>query len=52
MFLIFAMGTAVGDLAAVAWHLGFLGSILLCVVLIAALAHRLGATAVVTFWCA
>ena len=53
VFFTFAMGTAVGDLSAVAWHLGFLGSMFLFAVLIAipAIAHRLGANAVLTFWC-
>lgn len=54
VFFTFALGTAVGDLTAVSWHLGFLGSILLFLVLISvpAVAHRLGANAVFTFWSA
>lgn len=52
VFFTFALGTAVGDLTAVAWHLGFLGSIVLFLVLIAvpAVAHRFGVNAVLTFW--
>jgi uncharacterized membrane-anchored protein len=49
----FALGTAVGDMTAVTFHLGFLGSGILFAVLIAIpwLAHRfLGLNEIVAFW--
>lgn len=48
----FAMGTAVGDMTAVTFHLGFLGSGVLFAVLIAvpAVAYRLGLNEIVAFW--
>ena len=50
----FALGTAVGDLTAVTLHLGYLDSGLMFAVVIAlpALAWRLGANPVLTFWVA
>ena len=55
VFLTFALGTALGDLSALAWHLGFLGSGILFAVVIAlpAVAHlRFGVNATLTFWAA
>ena len=53
VFFTFALGTAVGDLTASAWNLGFLGSSVLFLVLIVvpAVAHlRFRVNAVFTFW--
>ena len=53
VFFTFALGTALGDLTASAWHLGFLGSIVLFLVLIlvpAVLHLRFHVNAVFTFW--
>jgi uncharacterized membrane-anchored protein len=54
VLLTFALGTAVGDLTAVALHLGFLASGVLFAVVIAvpAIAWRSGAAPVLTFWSA
>ncbi len=48
----FAMGTAVGDMTAVSFHLGFFGSGILFAVLIAipAVAYRFGLNEIVAFW--
>lgn len=48
----FAMGTAVGDMTAVSFHLGFFASGLLFAVLIAipAVAYRFGLNEIVAFW--
>ena len=48
----FAMGTAVGDMTAVSFHLGFFASGILFAVLIAipAVAYRLGLNEIVAFW--
>jgi len=48
----FAMGTAVGDMTAVSFHLGFFASGILFSVLIAipAVAYRLGLNEIVVFW--
>lgn len=48
----FAMGTAVGDMIAVSFHLGFLASGILFAVLIAipAFAYRFGLNEIVAFW--
>jgi len=48
----FAMGTAVGDMTAVSFHLGFFASGVLFAILIAvpAVAYRLGLTEIVAFW--
>lgn len=50
----FAMGTAVGDLTAVSLHLGYFASGLLfaALMVVPAVAYRLGANAVATFWTA
>lgn len=51
----FALGTAVGDLTAHTWHLGYLASgvMFVILILIAAGASRWpGASTVMTFWCA
>jgi uncharacterized membrane-anchored protein len=50
----FALGTAAGDLTATTLHLGYLGSGLLfaVVIIVPALAYRLGVSAVATFWTA
>jgi uncharacterized membrane-anchored protein len=54
VLLTFALGTALGDLTAVALHLGFLASGVLFAVVIAvpAAAWRAGANPVLTFWAA
>jgi uncharacterized membrane-anchored protein len=54
VLLTFALGTALGDLTAVALHLGFLASGVLFAVVIAvpAIAWRAGGNAVLTFWAA
>lgn len=48
----FAMGTAVGDMTAVSFHLGFFASGILFAVLITipAVAHRFGLNEIVSFW--
>lgn len=48
----FAMGTAVGDMTAVSFHLGFFGSGVLFALLIAipAVAYRFGLNEIVAFW--
>src|SRR5579864_5245998 len=48
----FAMGTAVGDMTAVSFHLGFFASGILFAILIAipAVAYRLGLNEIVAFW--
>ena len=48
----FAMGTAVGDMTAVSFHLGFFASGILFAILIAipAVAYRLGINEIVAFW--
>lgn len=48
----FAMGTAVGDMTAVSFHLGFFASGILFAVLIAipAIAYRFGLNEIVAFW--
>ena len=50
----FALGTATGDLTAATFHLGYLGSGFMFLLLIAipALAYRLGFNAVASFWIA
>ena len=50
----FAMGTAVGDLTATTFHLGYLGSafMFLAALLIPLVAWKLGANPVATFWIA
>ena len=55
VFLTFALGTALGDLTAVTWKLGFLVSGIMFAALIAlpAIAHwRFGLNAIVAFWSA
>jgi uncharacterized membrane-anchored protein len=54
VLLTFALGTALGDLTAVALHLGFLASAVLFAVVIAvpAIACRAGVDPVLTFWAA
>ncbi|HLZ95869.1 MAG TPA: hypothetical protein VKT20_11115 [Candidatus Dormibacteraeota bacterium] len=48
----FAMGTAVGDMTAVSFHLGFFGSGILFAVLIAipGVAYRFGLNEIIAFW--
>jgi uncharacterized membrane-anchored protein len=50
----FALGTAVGDLTGLAWHLGFLtsGLLFLAAIAVPLLARRAGAHPVLTFWAA
>lgn len=55
VFFTFALGTAVGDLTALAWNLGFLvsGFLFLGLILVPAVAHlRFRANAVLMFWMA
>jgi uncharacterized membrane-anchored protein len=54
VLLTFALGTALGDLTAIAFHLGFLASAVLFAVVIAipAVGWRLGLNPVVAFWSA
>jgi uncharacterized membrane-anchored protein len=54
VLLTFALGTALGDLTAIAFHLGFLASAVLFAVVIAvpAIGWRLGLNPVVAFWSA
>jgi uncharacterized membrane-anchored protein len=54
VLLTFALGTALGDLTAIAFHLGFLASGVLFAVVIAipAIGRRLGLNPVVAFWAA
>ncbi|HEY0817017.1 MAG TPA: hypothetical protein VGE11_27390 [Pseudonocardia sp.] len=55
VFLTFALGTALGDLTAVAWNLGYLASgvMFMVLILVPAVAHlRFGANAILAFWCA
>src|SRR5947209_5024004 len=54
VLLTFALGTALGDLTALAFHLGFLASAVLFAVVIAvpAIGWRLGLNPVVAFWSA
>jgi uncharacterized membrane-anchored protein len=54
VLLTFALGTALGDLTAIAFHLGFLASAVLFAVVIAvpAIGWRLGLDPVVAFWSA
>ena len=55
VFLTFALGTALGDLTAVVWNLGFLasGAMFTVLILVPAVAHlRFGLNAVLAFWSA
>jgi len=55
VFFTFALGTALGDLTAMVWNLGFLASgvMFLGLILVPAVAHfRFGANAILAFWSA
>ena len=55
VFFTFALGTALGDLTAMVWNLGFLASgvMFIILILVPAVAHlRFGANAILAFWSA